>query len=261
MQGHLNLPIPLQHTQDFLVLQYADDTLVIMEACPQQISALKTILQEFSGLTGLKVNYSKSMLVLINLESDRTASLVQLFGCVVGTLPFTYLGLPLGLTKLRVVDFLPLVTKCERRLAYTSAFLSQAGRLEITNSIFTAFPMFFMSTFRVHKTVIKRVDNHRKHSIWRGADIHDRKPSKAAWELVCLPKDEGGLGVLNLQTQNESLLLKNLHKFYNKFDIPWVNLIWERYYSSGSLTYQQSCKALFGGKISSGFLIHLKAWL
>ena len=52
VQGHLNLPIPLQHSQDFHVLQYADDTLVIMEACPQQISALKTILQEFSGLTG-----------------------------------------------------------------------------------------------------------------------------------------------------------------------------------------------------------------
>ena len=88
-----------------------------------------------------------------------------------------------------------------------------------------------------------------------------KKPSKAAWELVCLPKDEGGLGVLNLQTHNEALLLKNLHKFYNKFDIPWVNLIWERYYSSGSLTYQQSCKAHFGGRISSGFLIHLKACL
>lgn len=156
-----------------------------------------------------------------NLESDRTASLAQLFGCVVGTLPFTYLGLPLGLTKLSVVDFLPLVTKCERRLAYTSAFLSQAGRLEITNSIFTAFPMFFMSTFHLHKIVIKKVDNYRKHSLWRGADIHDRKPSKAAWELVCLPKDEGGLGVLNLQTQNEALLLKNLHKFDNRIDIPW----------------------------------------
>ena len=35
-----------------------------------------------------------------------------------------------------------------------------------------------------------------------------RKLAKAAWDLVCLPKAEGGLGVLNLQTQNEALLLK-----------------------------------------------------
>ena len=35
-----------------------------------------------------------------------------------------------------------------------------------------------------------------------------RKLAKAAWDLVCLPKAEGGLGVLNLPTQNEALLLK-----------------------------------------------------
>ena len=95
-------------------------------------------------------------------------TLAQVFGCVVGSLPFTYLGLPLGLTKPKVIDFLPLVTKCERRLAFTPSFLSQAGRPEITNSIFSAFPMFFMSTFRLHKTVIKQMDSYRKHSLWRG---------------------------------------------------------------------------------------------
>ena len=37
----LTLPIPLQYSEDFPILQYADDTLVIMDACPLQISALK----------------------------------------------------------------------------------------------------------------------------------------------------------------------------------------------------------------------------
>ena len=40
---------------------------------------------------------------------------------------------------------------------------------------------------------------------------------------------------LNLQTQNEALLLKNLHKFFNRHDIPWVNLILERHYSNCAL--------------------------
>lgn len=34
------------------------------------------------------------------------------------------------------------------------------------------------------------------------------------------PKKEGGLGVLSLKTHNEALLLKLLHKFLNKGDIP-----------------------------------------
>jgi len=33
------------------------------------------------------------------------------------------------------------------------------------------------------------------------ADINDKRPPKAAWSLVCLPKDEGGLGILKLETQ------------------------------------------------------------
>jgi hypothetical protein len=60
-------------------------------------------------------------------------------------------------------------------------------------------------------------------------------PPKAAWNLVCLPKDEGGLGVLNLTTQNEALLLKNLHKFFSKVDTPWVQLVWEKHYQNGKL--------------------------
>ena len=43
------------------------------------------------------------------------------------------------------------------------------------------------------------------------------------------------MGVLNLRTQNEALLLKYLHKFFNRADLPWVQLIWEKYYSNGPL--------------------------
>jgi hypothetical protein len=49
--------------------------------------------------------------------------------------------------------------------------------------------------------------------------------------MVTLPKKKGGLGALNLYVQNDALLLKHLHKFYAKKNIPWVNLIWSTYYS------------------------------
>jgi hypothetical protein len=47
-------------------------------------------------------------------------------------------------------------------------------------------------------------------------------------------KIKGGLGVLNLRLQNQALLMKNLYKFYNQYDIPWVNLIWRAYQYSNS---------------------------
>ena len=54
--------------------------------------------------------------------------------------------------------------------------------------------------------------------------------SLAAWDMVCRPKKKGGLGVLNLQIQNKALLLKYLHKFIHKQDVPWVMLVWNSHY-------------------------------
>jgi hypothetical protein len=46
-----------------------------------------------------------------------------------------------------------------------------------------------------------------------------------SWKKIARPKNQGGLGVLNIETQNKALLLKNLDKFYNNHDIPWVKLV------------------------------------
>jgi hypothetical protein len=127
--GLLHLPIPLQSSQDFPIIQYADDTLLIMEGDPRQLFFLKTLLQNFSDSTGLRVNYTKSMMLPINISEERLELLARTFGCSKGSLPFTYLGLPLGTTKPKVQDFLPLVNKCEKRLGGISSMLSQAGRL------------------------------------------------------------------------------------------------------------------------------------
>lgn len=108
-----------------------------------------------------------------------------------GSFPFTYLGLPLGLTMLQVEDFWPLVNKCERSLTSTTVFLSQAGQLELTNSMFSALPTFFMCTSRLPKTVIKQIDKFCIHYLWRGEDFHSHKPAKATWAMVCTPKKGG----------------------------------------------------------------------
>jgi hypothetical protein len=134
-----------------------------MEGCANQLFFLKGLLQAFASSTCLKVNLSKSMMIPINVETSKLNLLAQTFGCVVGSLPFTYLGLPLGLTKPTVQEFLPLITKCEKRLVNTSTFMSQAGMLQMTNAVFSALPSFYMCTFKVHRTVFKQKDKYRKH--------------------------------------------------------------------------------------------------
>lgn len=124
----------------------------------------------------------------------------------------------MGLTRPKVDDFLPLISKCERRLNYISPFLSQAGRLELINSVLTALPTYTMCSIALPKTVIKQIDKYRRHCLWRGAEANTKKVAKAAWPLVCIPKEEGGLGILNLQTHKK-------HYYSNTCTIFLINAI------------------------------------
>ena len=44
---------------------------------------------------------------------------------------------------------------------------------------------------------------------------------KAPWDLVCIPKEKGGLGIKDLHTQNRCLLQKFLVKLHTPSSSPW----------------------------------------
>jgi hypothetical protein len=77
------------------------------------------------------------------------------------------------------------------------------------------------------------IEKIRRRVVWsKKTDDGEKCISLAAWDMVCKPKDKGGLGVLNMKIQNQCLPLKFLDKLYNKKDIPWVKLIWSTYYQN-----------------------------
>jgi hypothetical protein len=109
----------------------------------------------------------------------------------------------------------------------------------MVNSVLSALPTFYMCTLKLPPSIVKQIDKYRKHCLWRGGDINAKKPPLAAWSLVTKPKSEGGLGVLNISTQNDALLLKYLHKFFNQQSQPWVSLIWNNHYRNYGLPDQR----------------------
>ena len=60
--------------------------------------------------------------------------------------------------------------------------------------------------------------------------------TKSSMTMPCKPKDEGHLCDINLRTEMKHSLQKNLHKYFNKEDIPWVHKVWEKNYSNGKLS-------------------------
>ena len=88
-----------------------------------------SLLEQYASYTGLKVNYEKSSMIPINLEQQEALDLAQLMNCQIASMPFTYLGLPMGTTKPTMKDFAPLIDRIERRLSATVSFLSYGDSL------------------------------------------------------------------------------------------------------------------------------------
>ena len=216
--GTLKHPLSDSFGGDYPILRYADDTLLILPGDARTLFNPKGLLRSFSDSTGLHVNLSKSFLVPINTTEPRALHLANTFGCKVGSMPFTYLGLPLGTTKPTLQEFSPLLSKIERRLTGISNFLSYNGRLILVNSVFSALPTFYMCSLKIPPQVIKQIDIYRKHCLWSRGDINRKGSCLVALETVCKPKDQGGLGIIDIDSQNNALLMKYLDKFYNQAD-------------------------------------------
>lgn len=164
--GILSAPLENISPSDFSVIQYADDTLIIMKVSQRELFCLKGIMHSFSLSTGLKINFHKSCLLPINFDATKTTQLAAMFGCQIGTFPFTYLGLPMGLTRPKIKDYLPLITKVERRHNATSTWLSMVGWLTLVNSTFSTMPIFAMCTLKLLVMVINAIDHVRRDCLW-----------------------------------------------------------------------------------------------
>ena len=113
-------------------------------------------------------------MVPINVDANRSQHLAATFGCTLGTMPFTYLGLPMGTTKPKIEDVSPLMIKKERRLNATSSLLSLSGRFQLVNAVISPITTYAMCTLKLHKGVIEQIDRARKHCLWRVNDAKKR---------------------------------------------------------------------------------------
>ncbi|RVW29094.1 hypothetical protein CK203_112342 [Vitis vinifera] len=76
-------------------LLFVDDTLVFCEDSQDQMAILSWLLMWFEAISGLSINLNKSEILPVG-RVEIAEVLASKLGCKVGSLPSTYLGLPLG---------------------------------------------------------------------------------------------------------------------------------------------------------------------
>jgi hypothetical protein len=97
-------------------LLFADDTLIMCGAEPDQMWYLRGGFIWFQAVPGLKINLSKSELVPVD-SVPNVSVLAGILGCRVSALPLMYLGLPLGASFKKKSIWNAVVEKVEKRLA------------------------------------------------------------------------------------------------------------------------------------------------
>jgi hypothetical protein len=77
-------------------LQFTDDTIILGEKTWANVRGMRAALHIFAAMSGLKVNFHKSMLAGICVGESWIHEAASVLRCRVGSVPFVYLGLPIG---------------------------------------------------------------------------------------------------------------------------------------------------------------------
>ncbi|MCI01894.1 RNA-directed DNA polymerase (Reverse transcriptase), partial [Trifolium medium] len=77
-------------------LQFVDDTLLLGSKSWANVRGLRAVLVLFELMSGLKVNFNKSMLVGVNISDSWLNEAASALRCKVGNVSFLYMGLPIG---------------------------------------------------------------------------------------------------------------------------------------------------------------------
>ena len=128
-------------------LKFVDDTLILGEKSWANVRTMLAFLLLFESLLGLKVNFSKSQLVGVNVAGSWLSEAARLLQCRVGSLQFVYLGLPIGGNARRLSFWKPIIGRIKSRLSgWKSKHLSLGGRLVLLN--LCLFMLFLFSRLR-----------------------------------------------------------------------------------------------------------------
>ncbi|GJZ61273.1 RNA-directed DNA polymerase, eukaryota, reverse transcriptase zinc-binding domain protein [Tanacetum coccineum] len=221
-------------------LFYADDVIFVGKWNSSNLSTIVNVLKWFYLASGLKINLNKSKLMGVGNSHDVVASAAKSIGCSILHTPFNYLGVKVGgiMSRLRSCD--DAIAKLSARLSkWKLKSLSIGGRLTLIKSVLRSLPLYYISSFKVHKGVLSKMES--IHQIFfNGVKNAKKKMSLIGWNKILASKKNGGLGVSSVFAYNRALLFKWIWRFLANGASLWSRFISAIYSICGALDNSSS---------------------
>lgn len=150
------------NTNSYVVshLQFVDDTLLLGVKIWANVRAFRAVLSLFVVMSRLKVNFHKSLLVVINIADSWLNEAVYIMHCKVGKVPFMYSGLSIGDDPRKLVSWEPVLDTIKSRLSgWQSRFLSFGGCLVLLKFVRTSLPIYALSFFKAPPDIISSIES------------------------------------------------------------------------------------------------------
>ncbi|XP_062094015.1 uncharacterized protein LOC133800051 [Humulus lupulus] len=204
---------------------YKYDLLLFCKGSLAAVQVLKGTLEEFSYVTGLQINASKSHVYFGGVSVADRQILAAELQLSEGSFPLKYLGVPMRPTKWKHEDCDIIIQKFRMRLhTWASRHLSFAGRIQLIHSVLFGLRNYWMSIFILPQSIIKEIEKLCRGFLW-GVNGNRSKIHMASWSKVCMPKVYGGLGFRNGSVWNRAIFAKYVWAITEKHDVLWVKWI------------------------------------
>ncbi|KAK3188485.1 hypothetical protein Dsin_028046 [Dipteronia sinensis] len=194
-------------------LQFADNTILFIEANEEAVVNLRRVLQCYGLGSGPNVNFHKSCLVKVGKGNSNVERWAELFRCKTASLPIKYLGLSLGGRPSSISFWEPMLDKIRTRLApWKMTFISKAGRLVLIKLVLSSLPTYFMSVFKIPISVALAMEKLQRDFFW-GVKGEKKGIHWVDWPTLCKSKRNCGLGIGRIQDKGDALLAKWVWRF------------------------------------------------
>ncbi|GJW40181.1 hypothetical protein Tco_0066026 [Tanacetum coccineum] len=209
---------------DLVNLCFANDLFLFAYGNANSARVIMESLEEFKLVSGLTPSLPKSTAYFCNLTNHVKMSILQILPFEDGRLPVKYLGVPLVSSRQIYKDCKELIEKVQHRVDdWKNKSLSIASRLQLVSSAIGSLHVFWASVFMLPTHVLLDIEQIMRGFLWCQGKMRNGKA--VAWEVVCLPKDEGGLGIRRLESFNKALMTTHIWKLLSRKESLWVQWI------------------------------------
>jgi hypothetical protein len=154
-----------------------------------------------------------------------------------------YLGVPLITKWLSAVDCEVLAARISGRIdSWLVRHLSFASRLQLISSVLFSLQMYWARIFIQPKKIIRLLEHKFNRFLWCGKD--SKAKAKVAWDKLCCPKNEGGLGIKRIEEWNRVAMLKHIWSLFAQSGslwVAWVHSYWLKGSSLWNIAIPKVC--------------------